>query len=374
VEQDKIIKGARQHNLKNIDVKIPKNKLVVITGPSGSGKSSLAFDTINAEGQRRYVESLSAFARQFLGMQDKPDVDDISGLSPAISIEQKGISHNPRSTVGTVTEIYDYLRLLYGRAGTPYCHICGHEVHKYTVDEIVDLVLKRWPDRRLSILAPVIKRKKGEHKNLFLRLRQAGYARVRVDGQILWLEEDITLDKNRTHDIEVVIDRIRAQEAKRDRLSEAVEKSFELADGFVLLVIDEQEEELLTNKFVCPDCGISIPEVEPRLFSFNSPYGACPSCSGIGSYEYFSKDLAIDPERKVFEGAIIPWGKNHYMLRRLEALARTKGWDLNTPFKSLPQDVKDVIINGSNDRALMTYREHGEEFTYMEGMKDLFHG
>ncbi|NLG94337.1 MAG: excinuclease ABC subunit UvrA [Acetomicrobium flavidum] len=365
MEQYIIVKGARQHNLKNIDVKIPKNKLVVITGPSGSGKSSLAFDTIYAEGQRRYVESLSAFARQFLGMQDKPDVDDISGLSPAISIEQKGISHNPRSTVGTVTEIYDYLRLLYGRAGTPYCHICGHEVHKYTVDEIVDLVLKRWPDRRLSILAPVIKRKKGEHKNLFLRLRQAGYARVRVDGQILWLEEDITLDKNRTHDIEVVIDRIRAQEAKRDRLSEAVEKSFELADGFVLLVIDEQEEELLTNKFVCPDCGISIPEVEPRLFSFNSPYGACPSCSGIGSYEYFSKDLAIDPERKVFEGAIIPWGKNHYMLRRLEALARTKGWDLNTPFKSLPQDVKDVIINGSNDRALMTYREHGEEFTYM---------
>ena len=336
-----------------------------MTGPSGSGKSSLAFDTIYAEGQRRYVESLSAFARQFLGMQDKPDVDDISGLSPAISIEQKGISHNPRSTVGTVTEIYDYLRLLYGRAGTPYCHICGREVHSYTVDEIVELVLNKWPDRRLSILAPVVKGKKGAHKNIFLRLRQAGYVRVRVDSQILWLEEEIALDKNKPHNIEVVLDRIRAQETKKDRLSEAVEKSFELADGFVLFVIDEKEEQLLTNKFVCLDCGISIPEVEPRLFSFNSPYGACPSCSGIGSYEYFSKDLAIDPERSALDGAIIPWGKNHYMLRRMEALARSKGWNLKGPLKSLPQEIINTIINGSNDRALMTYRNHGEEYTYM---------
>ncbi|WP_213697874.1 excinuclease ABC subunit UvrA [Acetomicrobium sp.] len=365
MEQYIIVKGARQHNLKNINVKIPKNKMVVITGPSGSGKSSLAFDTIYAEGQRRYVESLSAFARQFLGMQDKPDVDDISGLSPAISIEQKGISHNPRSTVGTVTEIYDYLRLLYGRAGVPYCHICGHEVHRYTVDEIVDLVLNKWKGRRLTILAPVVKGKKGEHKNLFLKLRQAGYVRVRVDGQVLWLEEEIALDKNRPHNIEVVLDRIKAHESRRDRLSEAVEKSFELAEGFVLFLIDEIEEELLTNKFVCPDCGISIPEIEPRLFSFNSPYGACPSCSGIGSYEYFSKELAIDPERKVLEGAIIPWGKNHYMLRRLEAIAKKKGWNLDLPFKLLPKYVVETVINGSNDRAPMTYREHGEEFTYM---------
>ncbi|MEG3065434.1 excinuclease ABC subunit UvrA [Acetomicrobium sp.] len=365
MEQYIIVKGARQHNLKDINIKIPKNKLVVMTGPSGSGKSSLAFDTIYAEGQRRYVESLSAFARQFLGMQDKPDVDDISGLSPAISIEQKGISHNPRSTVGTVTEIYDYLRLLYGRAGTPYCHICGREVHSYTVDEIVELVLNKWPDRRLSILAPVVKGKKGAHKNIFLRLRQAGYVRVRVDSQILWLEEEIALDKNKPHNIEVVLDRIRAQETKKDRLSEAVEKSFELADGFVLFVIDEKEEQLLTNKFVCLDCGISIPEVEPRLFSFNSPYGACPSCSGIGSYEYFSKDLAIDPERSALDGAIIPWGKNHYMLRRMEALARSKGWNLKGPLKSLPQEIINTIINGSNDRALMTYRNHGEEYTYM---------
>ncbi len=357
--------GARQHNLKDIDVRIPRDRLVVITGPSGSGKSSLAFDTIYAEGQRRYVESLSAYARQFLGVQDKPDVDDISGLSPAISIEQKGVSHNPRSTVGTVTEIYDHLRLLFGRAGVPYCPKCGRPVRRHTLDQIVDLILDQYEGHRLEILSPLVRGKKGEFKNLFLQLHQKGFLRIRVDGVVYWLEDEIPLDKNQRHSIEVVIDRLQVQKEKRDRLSEGVESALRESEGFVLLLIDGEREEVLTENYVCPSCSISLPEVEPRLFSFNSPYGACPSCSGLGSYQYFSADLAVDPERSIFEGALLPWKTSHYMLRRLEALARYKGWNLSPPFRELPEEIQDAILNGTPDRLPMTYRERREEYLYM---------
>jgi excinuclease ABC subunit A len=259
LEQSIKITGARQHNLKNINAEIPKNQLVVVTGPSGSGKSSLAFDTIYAEGQRRYVESLSSYARQFLGMADKPDVDDISGLSPAISIEQKGAGHNPRSTVGTVTEIYDYLRLLFGRAGTPHCPSCGKEVRRYSVDEIVDKIYRDYDGKPIEILSPLIKGKKGEYKNLLLKLHQQGYLKARVDGTVLWLEEEIELDKKKKHTIECVIDRLRVKEENRQRLSEAVEMAMKLSEGFVLLVSGGMDDLELTEKYICPDCEISLP-------------------------------------------------------------------------------------------------------------------
>ncbi|MBP3836289.1 MAG: ATP-binding cassette domain-containing protein, partial [Pyramidobacter sp.] len=281
--QEIVVKNAREHNLKNISLTLPKNKLIVITGPSGSGKSSLAFDTLYAEGQRRYVESLSSYARQFLGVQKKPDVDDIEGLSPAISIEQKGTSHNPRSTVGTVTEIYDFLRLLFARAGTPYCPKCGKPVHRYSVDEIVDRIYKEHSGARLEIMAPVVRAKKGEFKNIFAALRKKGFMRVRVDGEILWLEEDIPLEKNKKHSIEVVVDRMSVQPDRKGRIAEAVQTALQLGEGFVLVAADGVED-MLTERFVCPDCGISLPDIQPALFSFNNPQGACPDCSGLGSH------------------------------------------------------------------------------------------
>ena len=259
------VRGARQHNLKNIDVDIPKNRFVVITGPSGSGKSSLAFDTIYAEGQRRYVESLSSYARQFLGVQDKPDVDDISGLSPAISIEQKGVSHNPRSTVGTVTEIYDYLRLLFGRAGIPVCPLCGKPVEKHSVDEILDILFQKNESKKVDILSPVVRGKKGEFRNLFLQYQKEGYLRARVDGTVLWLEEEIPLDKNRKHDIEILVDRLTVMPEKRERIAEAVENALSLSKGYVLLAF-EGEETIISEKFACPGCDITLPEIEPRFF------------------------------------------------------------------------------------------------------------
>ncbi|MBQ4491146.1 MAG: ATP-binding cassette domain-containing protein, partial [Pyramidobacter sp.] len=267
--QEIVVKNAREHNLKNISLTLPKNKLIVITGPSGSGKSSLAFDTLYAEGQRRYVESLSSYARQFLGVQKKPDVDDIEGLSPAISIEQKGTSHNPRSTVGTVTEIYDFLRLLFARAGTPYCPKCGKPVHRYSVDEIVDRIFKEHSGARLEIMAPVVRAKKGEFKNIFAALRKKGFMRVRVDGEILWLEEDIPLEKNKKHSIEVVVDRMSVQPDRKGRIAEAVQTALQLGEGFVLVAADGVED-MLTERFVCPDCGISLPDIQPALFSFNN--------------------------------------------------------------------------------------------------------
>ncbi len=337
---------------------------MVITGPSGSGKSSLAFDTIYAEGQRRYVESLSSYARQFLGIQDKPDVDDISGLSPAISIEQKGVSHNPRSTVGTVTEVYDYLRLLFGRTGTPSCPQCGRPVEKHTVDEILEMLFQKHDGKRVDVLSPVVRSKKGEFRNLFLQYQKEGYLRARVDGTILWLEEEIPLDRNKKHDIEIFIDRLTVDGSRRDRLAEAVENALSLSQGYLMLLIDEQQI-VISEKFSCAACDITLPEIEPRLFSFNNPAGACPSCNGLGSHQYFSEELALDPSAKPLEGALLPWKNKHYMLKKLAALARSRGWDLDRPFIELDEGVKEAILSGDEARVPMTYREGSREMHYM---------
>ena len=329
----------------------------MVTGPSGSGKSSLAFDTVYAEGQRRYVESLSSYARQFLGMSDKPDVDDISGLSPAISIEQKGSNHNPRSTVGTVTEIYDYLRLLYGRAGTPHCPKCGREVHRYSVDEIIDLIYKEYDGKPLEIYSPVVKAKKGEYKNLLLKLHQQGYMRARIDGTLYWLEEAVELDKKRRHTIECLIDRMRVKEENRSRLSEAIEMALKLSDGFIMLASEGTADMELTEKYICPECQISLPDIEPRLFSFNAPFGACPDCGGLGFHSHFSPELAVNPELPLGEGGFIPWKSMKYMVHKAEKLAEKKGWDIGKPFKELPETVQQELLYGSDEVLELTFTD-----------------
>ena len=323
----------------------------MITGPSGSGKSSLAFDTLYAEGQRRYVESLSAYARQFLGSQKKPDVDEITGLSPAISIEQKGTGHNPRSTVGTVTEIYDYLRLLFGRIGVPYCPKCGKPVHRHSLDEIVAYILEDNNNLKLEILSPIVKGQKGEFKNLWGKLSGKGYTRVRVDGEILWLDDNIKLDKNKRHNIEVVIDRLKVSEDRRSRIAESVEAALKLSEpeGYVLIAPENKKEYVMTENYACADCGIGMPAIEPRLFSFNNPFGACPDCGGLGSHEHFSEELVIDPERSILENAIIPWKSKPYALTKLKLFAEKYKWDLSVKYKDLPQEIKNFIWNGSGD-------------------------
>jgi excinuclease ABC subunit A len=304
-----VIKGAREHNLKNIDVTIPRNTLTVITGLSGSGKSSLAFDTLYAEGQRRYVESLSAYARQFLGLMEKPDVDYIEGLSPAISIEQRSASHNPRSTVGTMTEIYDYLRLLFARLGTPHCPNCGREISQQTPVQIMDDILSFPEGTRVQILAPLVRGRKGEYREVFRRVQVDGYLRVRVDGTIRNIEEDISLDRKVKHTIDVMVDRLVVSDTIRTRLADSVETALRLSEGIVIVNLpDTKEDRLYSEHFACHECNISLEEIEPRLFSFNSPYGACPTCSGLGS------TIEIDPEKvipdgslSILEGAIRPW-------------------------------------------------------------------
>lgn len=347
-----IVKGARVHNLKNITVEIPRDKLVVITGISGSGKSSLAFDTLYAEGQRRYVESLSAYARQFLGLMEKPDVDLIEGLSPAIAIEPRKASKNPRSTVATVTEIYDYLRLLFARIGVPHCPKCGIPLETKTVDEMVDTILRKKENgEKLQILAPVVRGRKGEYRELFERLKKKGFLRVRVDGEIYLLDEPPELERYKMHTIEVVVDRIVIKEGIRSRLADSIEQALKEADGKVLILYEDGEEDIFSEKLMCPKCGFSMPELEPRLFSFNSPYGACPYCSGLGVKFEVAPELVIsNPELSILEGAIKPWGgPNPFLVPKLERLARIYGVDLDLPWKDLPENFKNVILYGYED-------------------------
>ena len=362
--KDKIvIKGARAHNLKNVDLTIPRDQLVVFTGVSGSGKSSLAFDTIYAEGQRRYVESLSSYARQFLGQMEKPDVDLIEGLSPAISIDQKTTSHNPRSTVGTVTEIYDYLRLLYARIGIPHCPKCGKEIKKQTIDQIVDRIMELPERTKLQLLAPVVRGRKGEHVKLLEDAKKSGYVRVRVDGILYDLSEKIELEKNKKHNIEIVVDRLMVKEGMQMRLTESIETASALSGGLLIVDVNQGEEELLfSQSFSCPDCGVDLMEIEPRMFSFNNPSGACPTCTGLGMQMKFDEQLIVpNEELSIMQGAITAPGYNSVNAKGsmskvlFDALAAKYGFSLETPFKDLPRKIKDIIFYGTKEKLRITY-------------------
>ncbi len=354
------IRGARVHNLKNISLDIPRNQLVVITGLSGSGKSSLAFDTIYAEGQRRYVESLSAYARQFLEQMDKPDVDTIEGLSPAISIEQRTTSKNPRSTVGTVTEIYDYLRVLFARIGHPHCPECGLEISSQTTQQIVDQILDMREGTKVQILAPLIEGRKGAHIQLLHRLRKDGFTRVKIDGQIKLLDENIVLDKNKKHDISVVVDRLIINKSIKRRLTDSMELTLNLSGGQAILDLIDSGEIFFSQKAACTQCGISIPELTPQMFSFNNPQGACSECSGLGTKRYFDPDLIIpDQDLSLREGAIVPWTNRHsvYFTQMLDSLCQHYQIDIYTAFKDLPKKVREVFLNGSGDEEIKFYYE-----------------
>ncbi len=344
-----VIRGAREHNLKNIDLEIPRNKLVVITGISGSGKSSLAFDTIYAEGQRRYVESLSAYARQFLGLMQKPDVDFIEGLSPAISIDQKARSHNPRSTVGTVTEIHDYLRLLFARIGHPHCPQCGRPIERQTAQQIVDQIMALPEETAVQIMAPVIRGRKGEYKQLFEDLKKEGFVRVRVDGVLRTLYEDIELDKNKRHNIEIVLDRVKVTDRKRGRIADSVETALRWGQGLVIVEVIGQGEKLYSEHFACPQCGVSLPEIEPSLFSFNSPKGACPSCDGLGARMIVDPDLVMDPRKSLQEGGLLPWAnsKSRWLSALLEGVCEAYNIDPHVPLGRLPKDKLDILLYGT---------------------------
>ena len=356
------IRGANEHNLKNVDVDIPRDKLVVLTGLSGSGKSSLAFDTIYAEGQRRYMESLSSYARQFLGQMEKPDVESIEGLSPAISIDQKSTNRNPRSTVGTVTEIYDYFRLLYARAGIPHCPKCGREIKKQTVDQMVEQVMA-FPERtKIQLLAPVVRGRKGTHVKLLERARKSGYVRVRIDGNMYELSEEIKLDKNIKHNIEIFVDRLVVKEGIEQRLTDSIENVLNLAEGLMTVDVIGGEPVQFSESFSCPDCGISIEEIEPRSFSFNNPFGACPECFGLGYKMEFDEDLMIPDKRlSISEGAITVMGwqsctdKKSFTYAILDALSKEYGFSLDTPFEDYPKEVHDVLIHGTNGKEVKVY-------------------
>ena len=356
------IRGANEHNLKNVEVDIPRDKLVVLTGLSGSGKSSLAFDTIYAEGQRRYMESLSSYARQFLGQMEKPDVESIEGLSPAISIDQKSTNRNPRSTVGTVTEIYDYFRLLYARAGIPHCPKCGREIKKQTVDQMVEQVMA-FPERtKIQLLAPVVRGRKGTHVKLLERAKKSGYVRVRIDGNMYELSEEIKLDKNIKHNIEIVVDRLVVKEGIEQRLTDSIENVLNLAEGLMTVDVIGGEPVQFSESFSCPDCGISIEEIEPRSFSFNNPFGACPECFGLGYKMEFDEDLMIPDKRlSISEGAITVMGwqsctdKKSFTYAILDALSKEYGFSLDTPFEDYPKEVHDVLIHGTNGKEVKVY-------------------
>ena len=356
------IRGANENNLKNIDVDIPRNELVVLTGLSGSGKSSLAFDTIYAEGQRRYMESLSSYARQFLGQMEKPDVESIEGLSPAISIDQKSTNHNPRSTVGTVTEIYDYFRLLYARVGIPHCPKCGREIAKQSVDQMVDQIMALPERTKIQLLAPVVRGRKGTHAKLFERAKKSGYVRVRVDGNMYELSEEITLDKNIKHNIEIIVDRLVVKPGIEKRLTDSVENVLELAEGLLVVDVIDGEPLNFSQSFSCPDCGISIDEIEPRSFSFNNPFGACPECFGLGYKMEFSEELMIpDPSLAINQGAIAVLGwqsctdKNSFTRAILDALCKEYHFDLDTPFEDYPKEIHDILIYGTGGKEVKVY-------------------
>ena len=351
------IRGACEHNLKNVNVDIPRNELVVLTGMSGSGKSSLAFDTIYAEGQRRYMESLSSYARQFLGQMEKPNVERIDGLSPAISIDQKSTNRNPRSTVGTVTEIYDYFRLLYARIGTPHCPKCGREISRQSVDQMVDQIMALGEGTRIQLLAPVVRGRKGEHIKVLDRAKRSGYVRVRIDGSLYELTEEIKLDKNIKHNIDIVVDRLVVKEGIQRRLTDSIENVLELAEGLLVADIIGGEPITFSQSFSCPDCGLSISEVEPRSFSFNNPFGACPECFGLGYKMEFDVDLMIpDKSLSISQGAIAVMGwqsctdKNSFTNAILQALCREYGFDLDTPFENYPEKIKNIILHGTNGK------------------------
>lgn len=347
-----VIRGAREHNLKNLDLEIPRDKLVVITGISGSGKSTLAFDTIYAEGQRRYVESLSAYARQFLEQMDKPDVESIDGLSPAISIEQKTTSRNPRSTVGTVTEIYDYLRLLFARVGTPHCLQCGNPIASQTAQQMVDQILALPEGTKIQILAPIVRGRKGEYRKEFRDLQKQGYVRVRIDGELRDLGSGIELDKNKKHDIEVVVDRLIVKGDLRRRLTDSVETALKLADGMLMVDIQGQKPQLFSEKFACIECGLSLPELSPRMFSFNNPFGACEACGGLGVQMHIDPALVVpDPDLSLNEGALAPFERRMggFFFGMIESLAAHYGQSLDTPWRSLPKRFRDVVLYGSGE-------------------------
>ena len=358
------IRGANEHNLKNVDVDIPRDALVVFTGLSGSGKSSLAFDTIYAEGQRRYMESLSSYARQFLGQMEKPNVEKIEGLSPAISIDQKSTNRNPRSTVGTVTEIYDYFRLLYARIGIPHCPNCGKEIKKQSVDQMVDQIMALPEGTRLQLLAPVVRGRKGRHEKVLERAARSGYVRGRIDGNLYELAENIQLDKNIKHNIEIVVDRLIVKPGIERRLTDSIENVLNLSEGLLFVERVGSDEEMLTfsQSFSCPDCGVSIDEIEPRSFSFNNPFGACPECYGLGYKMEFDVELMIpDPSLSILDGAITVTGwqsctdKGSFTRAILDALAKEYQFDLATPFQDYPEEIKHVIIHGTDGKVLKVH-------------------
>ena len=375
------IRGANEHNLKNIDLDIPRDEFVVLTGLSGSGKSSLAFDTIYAEGQRRYMESLSSYARQFLGQAEKPNVEKIEGLSPAISIDQKSTNRNPRSTVGTVTEIYDYFRLLYARIGTPHCPKCGKEIKKQTVDQMTDLIMDLPERTKIQLLAPVVRGRKGTHQKLLEQAKRSGYVRVIADGNMYELTEEIPLEKNKKHNIEIIVDRLIVKEGIEKRLTDSIESVLELSDGLVMVEVQKPRQEgaeetpsqimQFSDSFACPDCGISVDEIEPRSFSFNNPFGACPDCFGLGYKMEFDEELMIpDPSLSIAQGAIQVTGwqsctePSSYTYATLTALAETYGFDLNTPYEQLPDEVRDMLINGADREVRVHYRGQRGEGVY----------
>lgn len=372
------IKGACEHNLKNIDLEIPRDKLVVITGLSGSGKSSLAFDTIYAEGQRRYMESLSSYARQFLGLMEKPDVESIEGLSPAISIDQKTTSRNPRSTVGTVTEIYDYFRLMFARIGVPHCPECGREIAQQTVDQMVDAVMVLEQGTRIQVLAPVVRGRKGEYTKLIQDARKKGFVRVRIDGEVMEIQDDIRLDKNKKHTIEIVVDRLIIREDIQKRLTDSIESALNLAGGLLVIDVIGKEEMLFSQNYACPDCGISIPELTPRMFSFNNPYGACPECSGLGVLFKMDPDLIIpDKTKSLAEGAVTAAGFNFssedaYGRMYLDAMARHYGFSVDTPVKDLPEDILDKILYGTRgEKIKVEYNKEYGSGTFMSSFEGI---